>query len=625
MAKLNPLDYPICISKPTRIEAPLAWVEHIPFAMFLVDLIRPRMFVELGTHIGNSYCAFCQAIKELNLNARCFAIDTWQGDVHAGFYGPEILADLRAHHDPLYGDFSRLIQSTFDDAVNYFSDRSIDLLHIDGLHTYEAVKHDFETWLPKISTQGVAMFHDINVRENGFGVWKVWEELKEKYPFFEFAHGHGLGILAVGSKYPPSLDILLNSSKDAVLIREFFYQMGFRLESEYTRRALSIQVLQQEGMIQTLTSQVTTKEQTIQSLTSQISDLELQLHGIYISRSWRLITILGRIRLFIFPKGSQREKILFSVIHFSGSLIKKVFRQRNISEQSNSVIDLGDNQKISDRKAKILSRINPALADGLEFGPLFTPIVTKSESGGRVWYVDYLSAEGLKEHYQDDSAVRIEDIVEIDYIWGERTLPEVVNGKRFTYAIASHVLEHLPDILGWMKEVKEVLEDKGILSLAIPDKRYTFDYMRELSTPGMLIEAYLVQKRIPGPREIFDNFLVAGEVNVNAAWKGEIKNVQSWSTIQNAYEKAQDSIHNNQYHDVHVNVFTPASFLNILEVASRVELFDFVVVDFYDTIQNTLEFFVSLERLPDNLSCEEKLAKQLPSFAWARDRIVNHN
>ena len=95
---LNPLDHPVCFTTPER-NCPSAWHEHVPFAMFLVDALKPRVFVELGTHYGRSYCGFCQAVKSLCLGTRCFAIDTWQGDAHAGEYGPEVLSDLRKHHD----------------------------------------------------------------------------------------------------------------------------------------------------------------------------------------------------------------------------------------------------------------------------------------------------------------------------------------------------------------------------------------------------------------------------------------------------------------------------------------------------------------------------------------------
>ncbi|MGB9592400.1 MAG: hypothetical protein ACPL1K_07770, partial [Candidatus Kryptoniota bacterium] len=61
---LNPFEHSICFAQPLRI-APSAWTEHIPFAMFLVDILKPKVIVELGTHYGVSYCAFCQAVKTL--------------------------------------------------------------------------------------------------------------------------------------------------------------------------------------------------------------------------------------------------------------------------------------------------------------------------------------------------------------------------------------------------------------------------------------------------------------------------------------------------------------------------------------------------------------------------------
>lgn len=238
MYKFDLLEHPICLSSPRRTVPFQSWRQHIPFAMLLVDVLKPRTLVELGVHYGDSYCAFCQAVAELRLGTSCYGVDTWKGDPHASFYDTEVLADLAAYHDPLYGGFSRLMQSTFDEAVQHFADGTVDILHIDGYHTYEAVKHDFETWLPKVSPRGVILFHDINERRQDFGAWRVWDEVNVRYPHFEFLHSHGLGIVAVGESPPEELNWLFEASNEqTAAIRSFFYCLGERLTLSVEQRS----------------------------------------------------------------------------------------------------------------------------------------------------------------------------------------------------------------------------------------------------------------------------------------------------------------------------------------------------------------------------------------------------
>jgi len=238
--------------EPLRLVPPDPWVGHLPFAYWLIKVSKPAMLLELGTHTGNSYFAFCQALASLNTAARAYAVDTWQGDEHAGFYGDEILGELRRHHDPLYGKFSRLIQNTFDDAAAHFPNGGVTLLHIDGFHTYEAVRHDWETWSPKMASAGVVLFHDINVRERDFGVWRLWDELVAELPHFAFKHGHGLGVLAAGSEVPERLRWLFELDADAAAtIHGFFFALGNRISLHAANAQLTALLQERQRALET--------------------------------------------------------------------------------------------------------------------------------------------------------------------------------------------------------------------------------------------------------------------------------------------------------------------------------------------------------------------------------------
>jgi len=179
----------------TRILQHSAWKGHCRFVYDLIHFYQSHTIVELGTHWGASFFSMCQAVKDGKLPSLCYAVDTWVGDAHTGQYDNEVYTTVSTISDTIYPRFTHLLRATFDEVVTQFEDNSIQLLHIDGFHEYDAVRHDYEMWLPKLAENGVVLFHDISVQAFGFGVWKLWESLKEELPSLQFEHSSGLGVL----------------------------------------------------------------------------------------------------------------------------------------------------------------------------------------------------------------------------------------------------------------------------------------------------------------------------------------------------------------------------------------------------------------------------------------------
>lgn len=329
----NPLNHPVCLS-PVQWLQPSTWAQHVPFGMYLIDILRPNMFVELGTYYGVSYCGFCQAVQELQLSTKCYAIDTWRGDPQSGFMGDEVLHTLKPYHDDLYAGFSRLIQSTFDEALNSFGDESIDLLHIDGYHTYESVKHDFESWLPKMTSRGVILFHDINVHQGDFGVWKFWGETKDHYPYFEFDHGNGLGIIAVGDDTPQAfIELTETSSEEQKQIRQYFVQAGMLVDTRINQKYLS-------GEVQTLSSIRESNLAEIQQLAQQNQGLLGEISGLADLREKHLAEI-DRLLGVVNSLNTQQANLSTEVesLRTANSILTKQRDEANIT-LNNQVEDL---------------------------------------------------------------------------------------------------------------------------------------------------------------------------------------------------------------------------------------------------------------------------------------------
>lgn len=216
---------------PKRLGAASYWWGHVPFAHWLVTSIRPKVIVELGTFNGVSFSAFCEAMRRQSIPGRCYAVDTWFDEEHYGMRDDSTFLELTAFCRTHFGGIAELLRSTFGEAICSFDDGSIDLLHVDGPHSYESAKEVFEGWLPKLSENAVVLMHDINIRDAGFGVWRLWDELKVRYPSFEFLHAYGLGIIGVGKSMPKFIADLHGLTSDEIFrLRERFALLGAHWE-----------------------------------------------------------------------------------------------------------------------------------------------------------------------------------------------------------------------------------------------------------------------------------------------------------------------------------------------------------------------------------------------------------
>ncbi len=217
-----------------------AWFGHFPFAQWMIQTASPRILVDLGG--GVSYAAFCGAVRDGELATRCYAVGAAEGD--------DRFAERSRHDSRQFGAFSQLLRAEAVEAAGSFTDASVDVLHVGGLHSYEVARRIVDAWLPKLSSRAVVLFDHTNERGAGAGVWRLWEELAERWPAFEFAHSRGLGVLCVGVNAPGAILGLCSLSPDeGARLRARFAFLGKRWEAEARAEALGRQVAECERRI----------------------------------------------------------------------------------------------------------------------------------------------------------------------------------------------------------------------------------------------------------------------------------------------------------------------------------------------------------------------------------------
>ena len=276
-----------------------AWYSHVPFLKYLISEFEPHKFVELGTHHGLSYFAACETVKDRKLRTKTYAIDNWVGDPHAGYYDDSVFTSV-VEHNQEFIDFSTLIRLDFQEAVQNFADASIDLLHIDGAHTYEAVKNDFESWRSKLASDSIVLFHDIHVRRDNFGVYKFWNEIKINEISIEFTNQYGLGVLFLGNTGSKgSFPELIRAwqEQEGENLKGIFGTHGADLVWQY-EESLRNELMSSKNQISDLRDELMSSKNQILELSNSNLQQSANLDAVFSSKIWRYTKYLRSIVRF---------------------------------------------------------------------------------------------------------------------------------------------------------------------------------------------------------------------------------------------------------------------------------------------------------------------------------------
>jgi hypothetical protein len=264
---------------------------------------------------------------------------------------------------------------------------------------------------------------------------------------------------------------------------------------------------------------------------------------------------------------------------------------------------------------------------GLEIGPLDSPLVRPEEAAVR--YADVLDQEGLRRHFAGDANVAPDEIPPIDFVLsgpeGARRLAESVTERAaFDWVVASHVVEHVPDLLGWLEDIASLCVDDGRLALVVPDRRYTFDIHRAQTSVGQIIETHELGPRVPTTRAVFDHFASHATVQVDAAWRGEMPSGEARTYTMEQVAAVVDQARAGEYVDSHVWTFTPSTFADQVVTLGRLGLVHLVPEVVTETERDDLEFYAVLRRLPRSATAaavaaawndaELALASLLPAY-----------
>lgn len=272
------------------------------------------------------------------------------------------------------------------------------------------------------------------------------------------------------------------------------------------------------------------------------------------------------------------------------------------------------------REYKLLNGITKDMK-GLEIGPSINPLAPKRE-GYNVDIVDHLDREGLVKIYSEHGE-NINNIEEVDYVWKGGSYSDLIQKSNYyDYIIASHVIEHGTDFLGFLIDCSKLMTEGGRIKLAVPDKRFCFDHFRDCTGLREILDDHFRPSSLQTPAYVADYVLNIVKRDEQFSWKRPLVFDKSgrhtkYNKYKNVHTKdylalcVRESGEEGKYLDIHRYVFTPASFMLLIYDLKALDYIDLEIDEIYDTFG--AEFIVSLKKSPKSFEPDFNYRKKLIS------------
>jgi hypothetical protein len=216
------------------------------------------------------------------------------------------------------------------------------------------------------------------------------------------------------------------------------------------------------------------------------------------------------------------------------------------------------------RKERVLALIDRQ-GLGVEIGPSHDPIAPKRE-GFKVHVIDHATREELRHKYRTEPVV-LDNIEEVDFVWKGQGYVELTGRPHgYDWVIASHVVEHTPDLIRFLADCDSLLKDDGVLVLVVPDKRLCFDRFRPITGLARIIDAHVSGNTIHSQGAVAEYFMNVVSKDGQGGWDasrvGEYRFVHS---DKDALEGMRAVREDRSYLDIHNWCFVPHSFRLLVE------------------------------------------------------------